>query len=940
MTPEKYKTAGELFHRLRHLPECDRESALNIACKGDGELRDEIISLLEGDEEAGDSFLGNPAMEDAANLLGLPQSVPQYEEIAIPELLVGRYRMGQRIGAGGMGVVYQAEDLRLLRRVAVKILPVSVTGRATERTLRFQREARAASQLNHPNIAAVHDSGTEAGLSFMVMEFVEGRTLRSMLWVGTRPAPRTVLDVVSQTASALRAAHEAGIIHRDIKPENIMLRPDGFLKVLDFGLARITDPASNEAGASLLTRAGQVAGTVQYLSPEQVLGKKVTPQTDLFSLGVVAYEFASGVRPFDGPTDGAIFEAILHRDPPPPSALRPELGTALDALILGALEKDPDLRFQTAAELCSACKRCERLLAASAGSHPQTYAPPIRSKQGARRRSFWTGIAAAVLVMSVALYLSRPMPEPHVTRNVQVTTGGPVAAFVNDGTRLYYSAAIADSSFAFFEISAKGGSARELTNFRGMAPLDISADHTEILLGELNKGSPFPLWVGPVFGSDPRRLGDLRAVYAHWSSRGDKIVYTTGKDVRLANVDGSGGRILFDRIEGDGHITAPSFFDDDRRIRFQTSQNNVDKIWDMNADGTGLHPVLPVWDDAGLQADPAMAANGRYMVFVAGKNAIDWDLWFHRENNGIFGFRRPKPVRLTEGPLSITHPEFAPDGRRIFYLGDTGQTQLVRLEQGSGEWRPYLGGMNAFQLDFSRDGLWMTYVAPPGHSVWCSRSDGSRARQLTMPPLNGVNPRFSPDGSKVVFFGDQPGQETGMFLVPSSGGLVTTLKPNTTGHSIEEPSWSLENRKILYGDSRSLWIIDIGTHKVEGLPGSEGLHFPRWSPDGKYAAAEDEESHLWLYSIADHRRILLTKLGAGYPTWSRDSRYVYFENNVCSSWYRVGIEDHRVEQVSSLATLHMPAGSLGWVGLALDGSVISSRDVSTRNIYAIDWQMR
>jgi Tol biopolymer transport system component len=652
------------------------------------------------------------------------------------------------------------------------------------------------------------------------------------------------------------------------------------------------------------------------------------------------YEFACGVRPFEGPTDGAIFDAILHRDPLPPSAVRPELGTSLDALIMGAIEKDPDLRFQTAAELRSACKRCERSLATAASLPAQTYAALSRSKPGARGRNFWTGAAAAVLVMSVAFYLIRPEPEPRVTRNVQVTTGAPVAAFLNDGTRLYYSAGNADLSTAFFEISAKGGSARELTNFRGMAPLDISADHSEILLGETNSGRPYPLWVGAVFGSDPRRLGDLRAVYAHCSARGDKIVYTTGKDVRIANANGSGGRILFDRMEGEGHITAPSFLDDDRRIRFQTSQHNVDKIWDMNADGTGLHPVLPVWNEAALQADPAIAANGQYMVFVAGQNAVDWDLWFLRENNRVFGFRRPKPIRLTEGPLSVTHPEFTPDGRRIFYLGDSGQTQLVRLSQDSGEWRPYLGGMNAFQLDFSRDGLWVTYVAPPGHSVWCSRTDGSQARQLTIPPLNAVNPRFSPDRSKIAFFGDQPGHETGMFVVPASGGLATALKPNDTDRWAEEPSWSPDNRKLLYGDGRSLWVIDIVTHKVEGLPGSEGLRFPRWSPDGKYAAAPDSGSYLWLYGIADHRRILLTKVGAGYPTWSRDSRFVYFENDACSTWYRVGIEDHRVEQVASLAGLHMPASSLGWVGVAPDGSVISSRDVSTRNIYAIDWEMR
>lgn len=937
MTPEKYKLAGELFHRMRHLPERDRESALNIACKADGELRDEVISLLDGDEEAGDSFLRHPAIEDAAVLLDAPEA----EDISVPEVIAGRYRAGKRIGAGGMGVVYQADDLRLERRVAIKILPVSAAPAARERTLRFQREARAASQLNHPHIAAVHDSGTEAGLSFIVMEFVEGRTLRSMLRDGTPGDPKTVLDVVSQTASALRAAHEAGIIHRDIKPENIMLRPDGFVKVLDFGLARMTDPASDEAIPTLLTRAGQVAGTVQYLSPEQVLGKKVTPQSDIFSLGVVAYEFATGVRPFEGPTDGAIFDAILHRDPLPPSSVRPELGTALDALIMGAIERDPDLRFQTAAELRNACKRSERLLATVASLPAQTNAPLPRFKPGARGRNFWMGAAAALLAMSVALYLNRPAPEPQVTRNIQVTTGGRVTAFVNDGTRLYYSAGNADSSNAFFEISAKGGGARELTNFRGMAPLDISADHSEILLGETGGGPPFPLWLGAVFGSAPRRLGDLKARYAHWSSRGDKIVYTTGKDVRVANADGSGVRILFDRVEGVGRTASPSFFDEDRRIRFQISQNNVEKIWEMNADGTGLRPMLPHWKEAVLQADPVMAPNGRYLLFVAGANGIDWDLWMVPEDIGVLRFRKPAPVRLTAGPLSAGHAEFSPDSRRIFYVGDSDQAQLVRYDSRSRDWVPYLDGISAFQLDFSRNGEWITYVAHPGHSVWRSRIDGSQAMQVTSPPLDAVNPRFSPDRAQIVFFGYEPGHRTGMFLVSANGGSVIPLVPKGKAVEAEEPSWSPDGRKVLYGAGRSsFWVIDLATRDAKELPGSEGLRFPRWSPDGKYAVAADAQSHLWLYAMADHSRVLLTIAGAEYPTWSRDSRYVYFANTACTGWYRAGIEDHTVEQIASLAGLHMPVAAMGWAGMAPDGSIISARDVSTRNIYAIDWVMR
>jgi hypothetical protein len=194
------------------------------------------------------------------------------------------------------------------------------------------------------------------------MEYVEGKTLRQLAWAQA-PAldSQTILDWVGQTASALSAAHEAGIVHRDIKPENIMIRPDGFVKVLDFGLAKLREPVNGAANVpDFRTRPGNLAGTIQYLSPEQIQGETAGPRSDLFSLGVVAYELATGVRPFDGPTDGAVFNAILSRTPLPPSMVRPSLGTELDNLILRALEKDPELRFQTAGDLRSSCRRVTR----------------------------------------------------------------------------------------------------------------------------------------------------------------------------------------------------------------------------------------------------------------------------------------------------------------------------------------------------------------------------------------------------------------------------------------------------------------------------------------------------------------------------------------------------------------------------------------------------
>ncbi len=954
MTPEQHRLAGSLFDEIRELPDAQWPLAVQERCGADAELASHLLRLLQADQRLSDSgFLAGRALQDAARLL--------VDRAAVQEpsagTVIGNFRVEQRIGAGGMGVVYEATDLRLQRRAALKLLPGHTDSEQEVRILRFQREAKAASQLNHPHIVSILDAGCDQGINYIAMELIEGTTLRKLIQdSGTRQRfdDARVLEILSQTASALSAAHESNIIHRDIKPENIMLRPDGFVKVLDFGLASMV-PRQTPSKTDLLTQPGQLAGTMSYVSPEQLMGKPADPRSDLWGLGVVAYELATGTRPFQGETDAAVISSILNAVPPAPREVCHSVSSDCEGIILRLLEKDPKLRFQTAADLRSACLRLSRDLALSqtgrgsgkpvlpaaaplppppAPQHPPT--PPV-----ARRRPVaWMAATAAFALMAAVLYLSRPAPEPHVTANLQITTSGRVTRFVNDGTWLYYSAGNVGANTAFYVINAKGGSARELPKFRGMMPLDISADNSEILLGETAKGPPFPLWIGPVFGSEPRRLNDLRASDAHWSSRGDKLVYTTGKDLRIASADGSGGRLVFEQMGENRRIKSPRFFDDDRQIRFHAAANNVEKLWDVKTDGSGLHTVLPDWSDSVLQADPHISKDGRYSVFTSGTNGISWDVWMLSESLGMLGLRRPRPVRLTAGPITGAHPQFSPDSRRILYVGDADQTELMRYEARSNEWKPYLGGMSAFQLDFSSDGEWITYVAAPGHSVWCSRKDGSQATQVTTPPLNVTTPRFSRDRSAIVFFGYQPGRRTGIYMVSPKGGPVTALAPKGQDAEMKGPDWSPDGRQIVYGAEGALWVIDLSTRETKKLPGSDGLLAPRWSPDGKYVAAVDTQAHLWLYGINDQSRMVLATVGPAFLQWSGDSKYVYFENAGISAWHRVGIQDRRIEQVASLAGLHMPFASMGWVGMTPEGAVIASRDVSTRNIYAIDWEVR
>ncbi len=396
MTPEQYQRVGELYHAALELEPAAREGFLNRVCGDDATLRREVDSLLSASDKAR-TYFAAPATEVAAGLV---------DEQSHPSLVgqsLNHYRVLSLLGAGGMGEVYLAFDTRLGRKVAIKVLPARFT-RDADRVRRFEKEARAASSLNHPNLITIHEIGQVASAHHIVTEFVEGETLRRQITQGALTID-TALEVAEQIASALAAAHAVGIIHRDIKPENVMVRPDGLVKVLDFGLAKLSrpdfppaDPESSTV-AALSTESGVVMGTISYMSPEQVRGQKVDASSDIFSLGVVLYEMIAGRRPFEGGTKSDVIVALLTAEPLPLRQHCTEAPVELERIVGKCLAKDRADRYQSAKELIADLKRLRH------GGRPEEGAASHRLDAARPKFVLWRWAAVAVLAASLIVGL-------------------------------------------------------------------------------------------------------------------------------------------------------------------------------------------------------------------------------------------------------------------------------------------------------------------------------------------------------------------------------------------------------------------------------------------------------------------------------------------------------------------------------------------------------
>jgi len=752
---------------------------------------------------------------------------------------LGPYEIVAPAGAGGMGEVYRARDTRLNREVAIKVLPDHLSGNPELRE-RFEREARAISQLSHPHICVLYDIGKQEGADYLVLEYLEGETLGMRVRRGPLPTDQ-VLKYGAQMADALDKAHQHGVVHRDLKPDNVMLTKSG-IKLLDFGLAKpvlgAVGVASSGAATmthSPLTTEGTLVGTFQYMAPEQLEGQEADARSDIFGLGCVLYEMVTGRRAFEGKSTAKVVAAIMTTEPAPMTALSPLTPAPLERAVKKCLAKDPEERWQSAGDLSSEL----RWIAESGSQSGMAIPAPVRSQRKLLRWVAMALVAAAGIL--TGFLLRRPAAQPVLRMAVNLPPGsslvqGQPAVLSPDGQMVVMTLTDVDGKGKFWTRSLSSDTAQPMAETEGAVSPFWSPDSQYIGFfaadGKLRK-------ISAAGGGHAEAVGSIPwAVYGGTWNREGMIVFSSGH-LGLYQISASGGTAVKVPIaeKDQAAYRWPSFMPDGKRVL--VTNESLGGIFAVSLATGQVQLVLPG------ENSPAQYVEPGYLLFLRGgillaqpfdagslrttgsaqsvAESVSTGTSFSVSRNGLLLYQTASEAQLTW---------VDPDGKKISTVGDPGYLSS-----------PYL----------SPDGRYaMVTVLPPGQKnqkLWLYDLNQGTASPFTFGNGDDLYPTWSPDSRQVAFASTRGGSQEDIYVKPVGGGSSEQLVLGDEGNK-EPDRWSADGRYILFDytstktKATDIWALPMfGDHKpFPVVQGPEIDYYGMFSPDGKWVAYESDES--------------------------------------------------------------------------------------------------